>query len=192
MKKKLKSGKGTTIVEMLVALILLSLLTAGGVAATSAVMTDYNHMSEAARADILASTVIETINNEIRLGRDLTVDPSNTSELRLDSAYVGVDSCIRLDDNYKLVAEVETAPAAGGAPATKELKQLLSEKTYGGLWLDNLTFVKVEEGGTLTEPNIDPLGKSVFIVSFEVKSEYGGVTAAPLWSGSVAVAPLSR
>lgn len=187
MKKKLKSGKGTTIVEILVALILLSLLTAGGVAATSAVMTDYNHMSEAARADILASTVIEAINNEIRLGRDLTVDASNPSELRLDSAYVGVDSLIRLDGG-KLVAVVETAP---GPPPTTELKQLLSEKTYGGLRLDNLTFVKVDKGALLPDGSVNA-GKSVFIVSFEVMSEYGGASAAPLWSGSVAVAPLSR
>ena len=174
MKKKLKSGKGTTLVEMLVALVLLSLLTAGGVAATSAVMTDYNKMSEAARADLLASTVIEAINNEVRLGRDFTVEASAPSELRLDSAFFGADSCIKLEDG-KLVAEI-----TGSTP----VKQLLSDKTYGGLKLAELNFTAVSAaaGGSTGE-------RPVFNVSFEVKSAYGD---AALWSGSVDVASLSR
>lgn len=180
--KKLKSRKGTTLAEMLVALILLSLLTAGGAAATSAVMTDYNKMSEAARAELLASTVIEAINDQVRLGNDLTIEGD---ALRLDSAFFGEDSLIRLEGD-RLVAEVKASSGTG-----TETKNILSEKTYGGLKLDELTFQEVLKDGVVPDL-VSKAGKSVFIVSFQVKSAYGDAASAPLWSGSVAVAPLRR
>lgn len=182
MKKKIKSSRGVSILEMLIALLLLSLLSAGGVTATTAVMSDYNHMGEAANAEILASTVIETISNEIRLGNDISVvlpDPTATTgeSLALDSAFFGENTEIKLKDNC-LIAETKDS---GGTIVTK---QVLSEDTYSGLHLKDLTFKRVEEGTVLGSTEMT--GRTAFEIGFTVYSDYSN----ELWKGSVSVAPM--
>lgn len=176
MRKKLKSRLGVTILEMLVALLILSLLTAGGVAATSAVMADYNHMTEASNADILASTVIEAISNEIRLGRGITLDGDDAIRLE-KSSFFGEDVKLKLDDDGYLV--VETTDALGNPV----LNQVLSERAYGGLKLEELTFTKITEGdpaGTGT------VGRTAYEFSFKVISEASG----ELWEKTASAAPM--
>ena len=159
MKKKLKSRRGVTIVELLVAVILLTLLTAGGITATSAVMSNYVHMSEATRAEILASTVMEALTNEIRLGRNISVAGDGNS-ITLDSVNFGVGNTFTLNEGHLVV----------GA----ENKAVLSEKTYGGLTLSDLSFKKPDGARTVT-------------ISFKVEGQYDG----QLCETSTAVAPLT-
>ncbi len=183
MKKKIKSSRGVSILEMLIALLLLSLLSAGGVTATTAVMSDYNHMGEAANAEILASTVIETISNEIRLGNDISVvvpDPTATTgeSLTLDSAFFGENTELKLVDKC-LIAE--TKDSEGNVIATK---QVLSEDTYSGLHLKDLKFERVESGTVLGSTEMT--GRTAFEIGFTVYSDYSN----ELWKGSVSVAPM--
>lgn len=183
MKKKIKSSRGVSILEMLIALLLLSLLSAGGVAATTAVMSDYNHMGEAANAEILASTVIETISNEIRLGNDISVgpDPTETTgeSLALDSAFFGENTEIKLKDNCLIAV---TKDNEGNVIATK---QVLSEDTYSGLHLKDLTFKRIKEG-TLLGGSTEMTGRTAFEIGFTVYSDYSN----ELWKDSVSVAPM--
>lgn len=183
MKKKIKSSRGVSILEMLIALLLMSLLSAGGVAATTAVMSDYNHMGEAANAEILASTVIETISNEVRLGHDISVvvpDPTaSTGEcLALDSAFFGENTELKLEDKC-LIAE--TKDSDGNLVAKK---QVLSEDAYSGLHLKDLTFEKVDSG--TPAGGIGTAGRTVFMIGFTVYSDHSN----ELWKGSVSAAPM--
>lgn len=166
MRKKLKTCRGATIAEMLIAIVLLALLTAGGITATSAVMAGYHRMMEAAHADILASTVIETFSNEVRLGRDFLPDPDGKS-FQLDSAFFGEDTTLTLAGG-RLVAQKSGATD----------KPLLSDDTYDGLHLAKLTFEKVEPTGAG--------GRTVYAIRFDVCNASGGT----LWSGEANAAPM--
>lgn len=174
MKKKIKSCRGVSIAEMLVAVVLLSLLTAGGVTVTAAVMSNYIRMKEAANADILASTVIEALSNEIRLGQDINlpeVDPSTATSKRLTltSAYFGEGAELKLNDG-RLVARED---------GESELKQVLSDNAYSGLHLEDLTFKKEEGSGATT-------GRTVYKISFTVCNG----SNSELWKNSASAAPM--
>ena len=194
MRRKCKSRAGVTIVEMLVAVILLAILTAGGVAATAAAMTNQLYKAEVSNAEILASTVTEAIANEVRLGsgaKVLNADGSGVANgtpglrLNLDSALFGPGTTLRLDDTGRLVAETPVPGAVGGPPA---IRQVLSEDAYAGLYLADLAFTAVP-AGTKTDP-ADPsiqTQKASFTVSFTVMSTRSG----QLWAGTVSVAPIA-
>lgn len=169
--KKLKARRGTTIVEMLVAVVLLALLTAGGIIATAAVMTSYIHMREVSNAEILASTVIETLSNEIRLGRDIT-DPGeggSSNTLKLDSSFFGEDTSLTLDADNRLVAQ--------GAGSSGSDKQLLSKSAYHGLHLERLTFSARKDASG---------ARLVYTIGFAVCNGSG----RELWNDSSAAVPM--
>lgn len=195
MRRKLKSRRGVTIVEMLVALILLSLLTAGGVSATTAVMADYNRMQDSANAEILASTAIEAISNEIRLGKNIKVlnedgdevtDPDVTGvSLQLEmSVFSGEKATLSLDAAGHLAAVSYDAVGNIIVPA----KQMLSESAYSGLHLEKLEFKKVESGSGLPD-GTETTGRTVFTISFSVYHD-GGDDSEALWKGEVSAAPM--
>ena len=179
MNKKLKSRRGTSIAEMLVAVIVLALLTAGGITATSAVMASYIRMKEAAHAEILASTVFEALSNEIRLGRDIGVasDPAGGDKncLTLTSAYFGEGAELKLEDG-RLVAQ-----KAGAS----DLKQVLSDSAYNGLHLDELKFEEVPSGAPAGSGSGTP-GRTVYAISFTVCNS----SNSELWKGSASTAPM--
>lgn len=175
MSKKLKTCRGVSIAEMLVAVVLLALLTAGGITAASAVMASYNRMKEAANADILASTVIEAISNEVRLGRNI-VDPADPAaatypddHLTLDSAFFGEEATLQLDADGRLVAQPK------GTTLPDDQKALLSDDTYNGLKLTGLEFEK-DGAGTRT----------AYVIRFSVCNSADDV----LWSGQADAAPM--
>ena len=174
MRKKLKICRGSSIAEMLVAVALLAILTAGGITAASAVMASFNRTRQAANADILASTVIEAFSNEVRLGRNITAPASATpsTELKLDSAFFGEGATIKGQDGH-LVA-IPKDPSGASA------KELLSEDTYNGLKLTDPTFAKVEPTPAGTG------SKTVYTIAFSVLDGSGDV----LWTGSADAAPL--
>ena len=170
MKKKLKNKRGVSILEMLIAVLLLSLLTVGGVAATTVVMADYKRMGEVANAEILASTVAEAISNEIRLGRNIVDRAADETVLTLDSVFFGEKAELKLDAG-RLVAIVNGD--------TTNPKQVLSEDTYDGLQLRDLKFEKVPASTGTT-------GKTTYEISFTV---YSGISGE-LWKHSVSAAQM--
>lgn len=183
MKKKLKSRRGLTLLEVLVAVILLTLLTAGGVTATSAVMASYNRMSEAAQAEILASTVIEALANEIRLGRNISVGPGGES-ITLDSVTFGEGSTFSLNPDGRLVVEVKGVTGQ---------KQVLSESTYGSLKLTRTTasgataplFAQDPDPAIVALPGVT--ARTVYRITFTVAGQY----SSDLCTRSTSAAPLT-
>lgn len=180
MRRKLKARRGMTILEMLAALLIMSMVTAGGVAAASAVMSHYNRMTEAANAEILASTVIEAVSNEIRLGK---VDKDNTAggTLALEkSTFSGENAEIKLEDG-KLAAEYTYEDSSGGT--TTVTKQVLSRDAYSDIYgargVLKLKELKFEVSGAGDE-------KTVVTFSFTVFSDYSD----ELWSGEVSASPM--
>lgn len=172
MSKKLKTCRGASIAEMLIAVVLLALLTAGGITVAAGVMASYNRMKEAANADILASTVIEAISNEVRLGRKLDSlnedAPADSVDetLQLDSAFWGEGAKLKLDDSGRLVALFKDASG-------ETTKPLLSDDTYGSLHLYNLVFAV-------------PADSQVCTFSFAVRNG----SDQELWTGSASASPL--
>ena len=170
MRRKLKARRGMTILEMLAALLIMSMVTAGGVAAASAVMSHYNRMTEAANAEILASTVIEA-------------DKDNTAggTLALEkSAFSGENAEIKLEDG-KLAAEYTYENSSGGT--TTVTKQVLSRDAYSDIYgargVLKLKELKFEVSGAGDE-------KTVVTFSFTVFSDYSD----ELWSGEVSASPM--
>ena len=171
--KKLKTRRGMTIAEMLVAVALLALLTAGGIVAAAGVMASYRHMKDVANADILASTVIEALSNEVRLGRDIQ-DPGTAPDngrLELDSAFFGEGTTLTLDTTSGKRLVAQTTDASG----TITEHQLLSENTYNGLQLDDLGFTMDSASG-----------RPVYTIAFTVRDDAG----TALWSDSAAASSL--
>lgn len=176
MKKKIKSSRGVSIAEMLVAVVLLSLLTAGGVTVTAAVMANYIRMKEAANADILASTVIEALSNEIRLGRDIKLTGTDPAVLTLTSAYFGDGAELTLDeDTGRLVAKKTGEP---------DQKQILSDSAYSGLHLKDLKFEKEVPSGAPAVGGTP--GRTVYTISFTVCNS----SNSELWKNSASAAPM--
>ena len=174
MRRKLKARRGMTILEMLAALLIMSMVTAGGV------MSHYNRMTEAANAEILASTVIEAVSNEIRLGK---VDKDNTAggTLALEkSTFSGENAEIKLEDG-KLAAEYTYEDSSGGTATVT--KQVLSRDAYSNIYgargVLKLKELKFEVSGAGDE-------KTVVTFSFTVFSDYSD----ELWSGEVSASPM--
>ena len=186
MKTKLKSRAGVTLIEMLVAVILLALLTAGGAAAANAVLASRNRMIEAANAEILASTAAEALANEIRLGSDfevVSVGSGTDNGLKLDSVQFGPDTVLKLDTAtdkaYRLVAET--------AGTTLDVKQILAEKVYSGLYIDELKFTEVEKKDPTVATGIDAT-RTGYTVTFKVFNSQG----VQLWADEVTSAPMGE
>ncbi len=144
MRKKLRSRRGFSLTETLICVVLLALMTAAGTTVASSVLSTRNDMMEVADAQVLASTVLEAVSNEIRYGRDVTLDADN--KLTLTSSTFGENTVF--------------AVAASGGHVTVEsnatesmddsYKKLLSDSAYTmGLQVKDLSF-KLEGTNSVT------------------------------------------
>lgn len=191
MMRKLKNRRGATMVEMLVAIVVLALLTCAGIAAAAAAMANFLHMNDAANADILASTVLETVAAEVRQGQNIALtealtDPTATegNSLTLDSVRWGTGIELKLGtDTGNAGRLVAVVPDAAGAT---EEREVLPEKAYAGLRLKDLTWTKVGEGGANSDAGITNAGREVYTVTFTVCNDRDN----ELWHSTVTVAPM--
>lgn len=189
MMRKLKNRRGATMVEMLVAVVVLALLTCAGIAAAAAAMANFLHMNDAANADILALTVLETVAAEVRQGQNIALtealtDPAATegNSLTLDSVRWGTGIRLELDADGRLVAvDPDTT-----LPAEEQTRQLLPEKAYTGLTLKGLTWTKVGEMEANSDAGITYAGREVYTVTFTVCNDRDN----ELWHSTVTVAPM--
>ena len=81
MKHKLRSRRGMTLTEVLMALLILSLVTVGMAAGIGASLQVYRQATEASDAQMLASTLSTALMDELRYARDIsgTTNPTFTS-----------------------------------------------------------------------------------------------------------------
>ena len=108
---KLRSRRGMTLTEVLVALLILSLVTVGVAAGVGASVRVYRQATEASDAHMLASTLSTALMDELRYARDIQADGSFTSDT------FGEGSSVEVSDGRITV---------GG-------EKLLSDAAYAGL-----------------------------------------------------------
>lgn len=170
--KRRSSRAGFTLTETLIAVVILALMSAAGAAASGAVLSTRNDMMEVADAQVLASTVLETLADEIRFGQDVRVQDS-TGELRLNSLSFGADAVFTVGDDGRVKAVSDALKGKGG-----EFALLLPDSAYTTLRVKTLSFEKETDSGGV------PTGAVVIKLTIEGR---GG----ELWSGSLTVTPLN-
>lgn len=127
MEKRIRNKKGFTLAETLVAVAIVALAACAGTAVTVSVFNVRVHMTEAADASTLGSTLLQELANELRFGQNIAVSGHSVT---LDSAVYGQDSTIKLDGGRV---------TAGDGP-------ILADAAYGGLTVTSLDFIDSGDG----------------------------------------------
>ncbi len=139
MRKKLRSRRGFSLTEVLICVVLLALMSAAGATVASAVLSTRNDMLETADAQVLASTVLEAVSNEIRYGEYVTLTTTGrTTTLTLTSSTFGVNTEFSAESGHVTVASSVITSSTG-----ESYKKLLPDSAYTmGLTVTGLTFEK--------------------------------------------------
>ncbi len=162
--RKCKGRGGFSLAELLVAMLILSMMSSVACMGIATALQDRAKSITVANAQTVASTAASAVADQVRYGRLVKVDGD---PLELESS---TDGRVRLElDGGRLVAST-----AGGASY-----QLLGEKAYGGLALNELKFTLTMDGETV----------SAVQVELSVAEEAGSTEA--LWSLDYEVAPLN-
>lgn len=161
---KLKGRRGFSLAEMLIAMLILTMMSMVACMGISTAMQDRAKAIAVADAQAVASTVAQTVSDQVRYGQISAVEDDY---ILLTSSTYGSKVKLRLEEG-KLVAE----DASGNCYA------LLGEKAYSGLTIKELAFTH--------EP--DPLDDEVRQVAVTLSVGEGSGT---LWSLAWKVAPLN-
>ncbi len=163
--KRRRGRGGFTLTETLLTVALLAIITAAGATVSTTVLSTKNDMVDTANAQILASTVLDALADEVRYGVNVKVA---SDKITLDSWRFDEGASFEVVDG-RVKAENTGGTLTGG----KEL--LLGEAAYTGLKIkaDSLKFTA-------------PDGKNVVI---ELVIENG--RGDELWEDSRTVAPLN-
>lgn len=135
---------GLTLAETLIALAVLALfsLTAATVATTT--LGTRTPMVQAGNAPALASTALFAVADEIRFGKEVRVEDGS---LILNSENFGRNAVFELKNGRIYV----TCGEKGDAVSTGSVSyELLTEKYYGGLYFQSLTFTPDKEKNAVT------------------------------------------
>lgn len=162
-KKRLSRG-GFSLLETLITMLILAIMSTMALTGITNALKSRAQALDIANAQTVASTVASAVADQVRYGRIVEVDGD---AIVLESSAYG-RSRLELDGG-RLVAR---STAAGTA------YQLLGEKAYGGLVLDELAFTPVMDG------------EEVKSVRVELSVGAAG-SAGALWSLNYDVAPLN-
>lgn len=168
--RKLRSKKGFTLTETLLCVALLAIMSAAGAVASGVVISVRNGMIETADAEVLASTALETLADEVRFGREIVVDDTTGDVTQMDSMTFGPGATFSVIDG-KLYVDSEALPTTDPA----EYHKVLSDSAYTHLKVKDLTMAADKTTNSVT-------------ISLTVENSGG----KKLWSGSVTVTPLNK
>lgn len=142
LRKKLKSSKGFSLVEYLIAMLILALMSSVACMGISNALQNRAQAITVADAQSVASTAAQAVADQVRYGR---VSAVGADHIDLSSNTYGSRVRLQLDGDGHLVAQsVDGAGVPVGAPYA-----LLGEMAYHGLAVDTLKFEKHETGGEL-------------------------------------------
>lgn len=175
MAKKIRAGKGFTLAETLIAILILSLVTVAGTAAVTTVLSVRNRMIQVANAQMLASTAAEAVADELRFGQDLTVS-KDKDFITMGSSLYGAGSKLTLS------AEAASAGQLVVTGADGITREMLGAKAYDDLHFSGLEF-------TLNEP--DPAAGAAAEASVTVAMTVADAAGHDLWSTEFTVVPLN-
>lgn len=173
MMKKRRWRSGFTLSETLITLAILAVVTAGGAAVTQSVLGTRMEMLEIADAQILASTVLESLADEVRFGQNIRIEEETpgTGEtittMTLNSTRFGMDVSFSAD-----VTDTDGKVMAKGPSITGNQEKLLTTWAYTSLKVDGLKFER--DGDNIK-------------ITFKVVNNRKTV----LWEDSLTVTPLN-
>lgn len=112
LRRKLKSSRGLTLVEMVAAAGVLALL--GLMLNTGLFMAQdsYNKMTGEAESQLLLSTLADLLSNELRYARDVETDGSGNLQ-RYTSVNYGRNTTLTLNENQQLEANTRQMLSGG-------------------------------------------------------------------------------
>ena len=144
---------GFTLTETLITVAILAIMTAAGATATGVVLSTKNDMVDTANAQILASTALDALADEVRYGRNVSVAGDHKS-ITLDSGKFGDNAKFELvkDGMTSMVAETgEVRVTVKNASGTGDDEfALLGKATYAGLKIKELSFSGPDAKGNVT------------------------------------------
>lgn len=163
--RRIRNSKGFTLAETLIVVLIMGILTAAGSAAISAVMATRVGMIQVADAEILGSTSLQSLANELRFGQDITVDQEGNYVI-LDSTTYGTDT------KFYLEKDKENTNYGKLKYGTEEGSHIFGESTYSGLSISDLQFIRNDDS------------------SITIKLKVDG-NKGELWQGELSVTPLN-
>lgn len=127
MREKLRSSKGMTLTELLVALMVVSLIgTAMSLGINSAVKV-YRDSTQLYEAETLCGTILTCLEDEFRFGRNVHEDSSG--DVVFDSRSFGNNARVTISNEGKV--QIGGAELLGAAAYTSDLKVLKDESENG-------------------------------------------------------------
>ena len=156
LKSKLKSKSGLTLTEMHITVILLMFFSSACLLGISTALSTRREMIKAADSDILSSTIMQYISNELRLS--LNPDASVAGVFSYDggSTYANLtcgDSKIWLDDEGLLMRRIGNVKKDDDFNTTTTIDHeylVFNQKAYSGFKLDKLSFTVDRDKDTIT------------------------------------------
>lgn len=146
-RQKLKSSKGFSLVEYLIAMLILALMSSVACMGISTALQTRNQSVAAANAQTVAATAAQAVADQVRYGRITDVQDNY---IEMTSSTYGSRVRLQLDADGHLVAQsVDGAGAPVGAPYA-----LLGEMAYHGLSVDALTFQAHQTGDEVTSVDV--------------------------------------
>lgn len=166
--RKTRSRSGFTLSETLITLAILAIVTVAGTVASGTVLSTKIDMMQTADAQVLASTALKSVADEVRYGRNISIDPpaaggaggggaggaggggSSTIEnntITLDSMNFGTHATIELDDTD---GRIKVTSGAITAKGDSNAGLLLPETAYTSLKVKSLNFKKDGADVTIT------------------------------------------
>lgn len=107
LKQKLKSKKGFTLIELLIAIAVFSIFSVSALSVMVPVMNTYNQVNDAASANLICSTVINTLRDDISCANSAPQIGAAGSKLTVTNKY-GIVEFFCSDND---------APTSGTAPS---------------------------------------------------------------------------
>jgi len=129
MRKKLRSSRGMTLTELLVALMIVSLIGVAMTVGVNGAVKVYRDSTRLYEAETLCGTILTYLEDEFRFGRNVHEE---SGEVRFDSQAFGNNVAVLVDDDGKI--EVGGIQLLSSTAYTSGLKVLKDECniTYSG------------------------------------------------------------
>lgn len=126
MRKKLRSSKGMTLTELIVALAIVSLIGAALTVGINGASKVYRDSTQLYESETLCGTILTYLEDEFRFSRNIRTETVGTeTKVVFDSKTFGNGVQVKLDDDGKILIGKETGPGSellGASAYTSGLK----------------------------------------------------------------------
>lgn len=160
-RNKINNRKAFTLAETLVAIIIMLLVTSIVTAGMPAAKTAYEKIIMSSNAEVLMSTAIYALRNEMTVARDIEI--ANDGTIKYISGTYGSASEISIDDSKGIMYQRYAKPTviSGNKPKEGKVERLVSKSASDGLIIKYGTGEKkpVKSDGYITFKNLTVYNK---------------------------------